>query len=135
MCALVLGCAVAWQVHEARLGAYRQMIARHAFTVTSKVTTACHDHGRINYEFVVGGRNYSGDTRDPEGDCEHSHLLRGFPVYFDPEDPSVNSDLKPRAAYSARRGALIAWLYFDLAAVVILGMSMASDRLASRNRP
>jgi|HubBroStandDraft_1064217.scaffolds.fasta_scaffold632486_1 hypothetical protein len=84
------------------------------------VTTGCtpSDHNQCQYEFEVGGREFTGRSSSP---TYPTALGAHLPVYFDPQNPATNSlrDFTEATA-SERSMALLCISGICLLAIIIL---------------
>ena len=90
-----------------RVGAFKELVSRHASTTAHVTATECWDHHKSIYSFTTNGKAYSGDTSFPDDPCDSTLIGRAILVYFDPRDPTVNSTSRPSDAYFEHRNTLI----------------------------
>jgi hypothetical protein len=109
--------------------AYHRLLFHHETTTTHHLTAACHDHGRVDYDFVVYGRRYTGDTYGMGSRCTELQPGDTLTITFDPDDPTTNTDGSPRTELASRLREIGIWLFF---ATVVLGMILF-DRSPSRS--
>jgi hypothetical protein len=118
---IALACVTSgWLIIRSNLGAYKQLVARHAVTTARVASVECWDHWRIDYEFRVHGRTFSGQAHPTDKQCEDRKKGEPLLVFYDPSAPEINSASDPLSTYQGQRQVLTIYLVAIGALVIFM---------------
>jgi hypothetical protein len=103
--------------HAERLGSYRAFISRNSTTTNTFVQPDCNEHGGIKYRFFALGKTYWGQSYFPDKPCLEISPTYTFTVYYDPTDPTVNSNMSPLRAYDYHLEQFFGWISLGIFAI------------------
>jgi hypothetical protein len=103
------------------------------------VVSSCDKLIGVKYEFVVAEVKYRGSAPWPEVSCHNTRIGESFSVFYDPENPAVNTIENPTVVYQRAKGWFMpAWLAVPLifmAIVVVISLITLAQRGADSSQP
>jgi hypothetical protein len=114
---------------DERVLAYRELVGRHSQALALVARTDCSDHGNVFYEFEVDGKRYSGSTYSLGRPCDSVLPGESVSIYFDPEDPTVNTTMRPDVAFDFHRSQLLTKFFMAFAMLCIVAYPIVQPRM------
>ena len=114
---------------DERVLAYRQLVTRHVSTEAQITSKDCPEHGHVFYAFSVEGKRYTGSTYSLGRPCQMAQVGESVPIYFDPVDPTVNTNMHPEVAYDFHWSQLLTKFLMAAALLGMLAFPFVKPRL------
>ncbi|MBX9295165.1 DUF3592 domain-containing protein [Chromobacterium vaccinii] len=97
-------------------------LAKNYKTTTGHIAAMnCANHGEFYYAFYVNGKRYSNRGLDHGTGCGSLKEGDELDVYYNPENPSINADIYPSAAYRQQSGFYIPeWLWVLFPIIIVI---------------
>ncbi|WP_440027923.1 hypothetical protein [Chromobacterium amazonense] len=101
---------------------YKELARNYKIAVGHIASMNCNNHGEFYYTFNVSGKKYSNKGFNGSVDCNALKEGDELNIYYSPEDPSINVNVDPSAAYSKNSGFYIPewlWILFPVIFAVL----------------